>query len=364
MNLDIETFAKIKDVPIFRAGTHNGLTFSDDDIENIVNASNEVLPFIQESIQAGAYRENPHLESVKSIPALLNLGHGRFLPDSLKELVKDVSVKFQRQGEWITATFENVKSDVAAFLKDRFPLRSVELIPSLYNPQTGKTYKNVIRSVAFLPGDIPPAVSGQTSELAIEFEEQPILTVVSKFEEESKPMKDEITGAEMDAQKEAARVAEFAALQAQIADFEARLSKAEAEKATIEKRLSEAETINRVKEIEMFCARLTHEHGASPAYVEKVKPLLMREENGIMQFSATPESLKDFAEWVVGNVETVKVAIGEFAKADQDAPKPQNTQEARQFALEDAARKLNISMKDNFAQVWKFAAEVNPDLFV
>ena len=129
--LEVETFAKIKNVPVFRAGTHNGLTFSDAEIDEMITSTNECLPFLMESIQQGAYRENEHLAHIKKIPPLLNLGHGRFLADSLKDLVKDVSVSFTKQGEWIAATYENVKSDVAEFLRARFPLRSVELIPSL-----------------------------------------------------------------------------------------------------------------------------------------------------------------------------------------------------------------------------------------
>lgn len=363
MNFEVETFAKIKNVPVFRAGTHNGLTFSESEIDDMIASTNECLPFLMESIQQGAYRENEHLAHIKKIPPLLNLGHGRFLADSLKDLVKDVSVSFTKQGEWIAATYENVKSDVAEFLRERFPLRSVELIPSLYNPQTGKTYKNVIRSVAFLPGDIPPAVAGQSADLAIEFEEQPILTVVSKFEEEKEPMKDEITGAELDAQKEAQQIAEFAAMQAQIAEFEARLSKAEAEKATIEKRLNEAETKNAVKEIEIFCAKLVHEYNASPAFMEKVKPLLMQETNGVITFGASEDLIKGFVEWAVKNAESIAVAIGEKAAADTEQPAPKDPQEARKFALEQVAKERGLDMNKDYPKVWKFAAEANPNLF-
>ena len=364
MPIDIETFAKIKNVPVFRAGTHNGLTFSDAEIDDMIASTNECLPFLKESIEQGAYRDNKHLAAVTKIPHFLNLGHQRFLSDSLKELVKDVSVTFQKSGDWIAATFDGVRSDIAEFLKDRFPLRSVELIPELFNPLNGKTYKNVIRSVAFLPGDIPPAVAGQSADLAIEFEQQPILTVVSKFEEEQTTMKDETTRIEMNAEKEADRVAMFAELQAQIKDFKARLSKTEQEKAVIEKRLSDAETKNRVKEIEMFCAKLTHEHNASPAFIEKVKPLLMREENGIMQFNATPESLKAFAEWVVQNIDSAKVAIGEHAKAETAEPAPKDPQTARKLELERVAKERGLDINKDYSQVWKFAAEANPSLFV
>ena len=369
MPFEVETFAKIKDVPIFRAGTHNGLTFSDADIDDAIVATAECMPFLIESFKRGEYAGNDKLnEEVRKsglpIPAVINLGHNRFLPDTLKEIVASASLSLQRQGEWVVASFDNLKADLAKFIKDRFPFRSVELIRNLFNPMTGKTYPLVFRSVAFLPADIPPAVGGQMPELTIEFAEQQIFAVVSKFEEESKPMKDEITGAELDAQKEAERVAMFAELQAQIKDFEARLSKTEQEKAVIEKRLSEAETTNRVKDIESFCAKLQHEGGASPAFIAKVKPLLMQETNGVISFSATPESLKDFAEWVVQNIDSVKVAIGEFAKAEAEHPQNLSIEQKRQAALESVAKERGLSLTDNYSQVWRFAAEKHAELFV
>ena len=176
-------------------------------------------------------------------------------------------------------------------------------------------------------------------------------------------MKDETTGAELDAQKEAQRVAEFAELQAQIADFEARLSKTEQEKAAIEKRLSEAETKNKAADIMAFCAKLQHEHHASPVFLEKAKGLLMQETNGVLSFGASEDLVKGFVEWVVKNAEAIAVAIGEKAASESEEPAPKDPQEARKFALEQAAKTLNMNLKDNYPQIWKFAAEANPSLF-
>ena len=362
--MTIESFAKIKDVPVFRAGTHNGLTFSDTEIDAMISDTNEALPFLMESMQAGAYRENPHLQGVKGIPAFLNLGHQKFLPESLKELVKDVSVKFHKQGDWIAATFDNVRSDVAEFLKERFPLRSVEIIPRLFNPLTGREYKNVIRSVAFLPGDIPPAVAGQSPDLAIEFEAAPILTAYSRIDEGESIMKDEETKAEMNADAaKAVQLAEFQALQTQIKEFEQRLSAAETEKAEIQKRLTDAETVNRSKDIELFFDKLIHAHQVSPVFVEKAKPLFMQNHNGVITFGATEDALKAFAEWVAGNVDKVAVAIGEKAASEQDEPGDKPVQMQRDDALEAAAKELNLTLKDNYSQVWAFAARKHPELF-
>ena len=176
-------------------------------------------------------------------------------------------------------------------------------------------------------------------------------------------MKDEITGEEMDAQKEAIRAAEFAELTAQIAAFEERLSKTEQEKAAIEKRLSEAETKNRVKEIEMFCAKLQHEHHASPVYLEQSKNLLMQETNGAVSFGANEDLIKGFVEWVIKNAESIAVAIGEKAASESEQPAPKEPQEARKFALEQAAKTHGLDINKDYPKVWKFAADANPDLF-
>ena len=176
-------------------------------------------------------------------------------------------------------------------------------------------------------------------------------------------MKDEITGAELDAQKEAQRVAEFAELQAQIADFEARLSKTEQEKAAIEKRLSEAETKNKAADIMAFCAKLQHEHHASPVFLEKAKGLLMQETNGVLSFGASEDLVKGFVEWVVKNAEAIAVAIGEKAASESEQPAPKEPQEARKFALEQAAKTHGLDINKDYPKVWKFAADANPDLF-
>lgn len=365
--MSVESFAALKDIPVFRAGTHNGLTFSDAEIDQAVRDTAECLPFLREAIASGEYRGNDALNAEHAarglkIPAFINLAHNRFLPDTLKAILTDSTFDLRRVGEWIVASFGNLKADIAEFIRDRFPFRSVELIKNLYNPQTNKTYPLVFRSVAFLPADIPPAVSGQTPELTIEFAQSSILTVVSHFEEATK-MKDEVTGAEMDAQKEADRIAEFAAMQTRLAEFEARLSRAESEKAVVEQRLNAAETKNKTAEVEMFIQRLSHEHGASPAFISKLKPLLCREEKGVLMFGATEEMLKGFAEWIVSNTESIAVAIGEMAKSEAKEPTPKNPQEMRQFALEQAAKKHGLDLAKDYSQVWRFAATENPNIF-
>lgn len=192
----ISTFASLKDVEIFRPGTHNDIDFSPDEIDEMIASSNACLPFILQSIEQGSYAENEALNaeikaSGKPIPALINLGHQRYLKD-VKNFLKDVQIDFGKAGEWVTANISNVKDDIALMLQEVFNSRSVELIKELYNPLDGQTYRNVIRSIGFLPSHILPAVSGQNPELAVEFSErQGTIYLVTLYSHKNEPLEEE-----------------------------------------------------------------------------------------------------------------------------------------------------------------------------
>lgn len=169
----IVNFASLKDVELFRPGVHNDIQFSQAEIDEMIASSNACLPYILQSIEQGEYVGNDKLNaeikaSGKPIPALLNLGHQRYFKD-VKDYLKDIRIEFGKAGDWVTANISNVKDDIALMLQEVFNLRSVELIKELFNPLDGNTYRNVIRSIGFLPSHIPPAVSGQNPQLAVEF---------------------------------------------------------------------------------------------------------------------------------------------------------------------------------------------------
>jgi hypothetical protein len=186
--MEIIKFAELRNVELFEPGTHNGSQFTDEDIEEMVASSNACLPYILQSIQEGYYAGNEELNaeikrSGKPIPGLINLGHQRYLKD-LKKHLDGIRVNFAKVGDWLTATITNVKDDIALMLQEVFNLRSIELIKELHNPMDGKTYKNVVRSIGFLPDNIPPAVGGQNPQLAVEYSvgNEHIITLYSHFE--------------------------------------------------------------------------------------------------------------------------------------------------------------------------------------
>ncbi len=188
--MEIESFATLKDVPIFKAGTHNGKEYSESDVIEIMNSGNEASEYILESIVSGVYPGN-EISLSKPVPGLLNFAHQKWLAATLKKLTKDVKVSWGKAGEWLTATLENVPDEVAEFLAARFPFRSIELIPEL-DIGGGRVLRNVPRSIGFLPPDISPAVKGQSPDFVMEFQEEQFTTLYSRLEEDEPPIMEEV----------------------------------------------------------------------------------------------------------------------------------------------------------------------------
>jgi len=170
---EIKEYAELVDIEIFRPGVHNGTYYSSEMLDEMIESTNACLPLILESIEKGEYPGNPGLNSEikrsgKPIPAFINLGHQRYLKD-IKSLLKGMKVRFAKKGQSLIANLEGVKDDIALMLQEVFNGRSVELITNLYNPKDGKTYKNVIRSIGFLPDNMAPGVSGMSPEITVNF---------------------------------------------------------------------------------------------------------------------------------------------------------------------------------------------------
>lgn len=189
--------ATLHDVPVLRAGTHHShnagdITLSEDDLDEILEGSTALIPIVKESFETGVYRGNEDLHLSK-MPGFLNFVHDGLLNETIKDRTKGVDVSYGKTyfedpitGErtpWITQTFRDVPHDIAEAIRTRFPKRSVELIP-FTDPTSGKDYRMAIRSTAFLNKtwiETPPAVSGQTDDLQIEFsrDDNPVLVLFS-----------------------------------------------------------------------------------------------------------------------------------------------------------------------------------------
>jgi hypothetical protein len=334
--------ATIHDLEIFRVGKHNAEAFPPERVARILENSNACLPYILASIQSGKYEGNPHIDTqTKPIPGLINFAHQRYLRETLRDAVKDISIEFKRRGEWIVATVKNLKSDLAEFIKERFPYRSIELIPELN--VNGQMFTDVIRSIAFLPPDIAPAVSGQSPHFAVEYSaHEGFIQLFSKIEiqEEDKLMAEEKTKQE---QTPIVSVDEFAELKAKVAEMQAKAAQDEKEKAELQTRLQTETTKREQNEIAMFCKGLQTDFGASPAFLGMVKPLLERADNhAIIEFaegrkSPMREELQRVLTDILKNKDSLTVPIGEYAAQTHADPSKQkaSAEESTQAKIQE-----------------------------
>lgn len=382
----IDEFARLRDVPVMKAGTHNGETFDDARLERMAAAANACQPYIQESITIGAYRDNPEIVLTKPIPGIINLNHQLLLPETFKDAVKGATMRFKTAMidgvKWLVATFDGLKADVAHFLAAKHPFRSVEIIPSLN--VNGTRWEDVVRSVGFLSPDMPPAVSGQTPRLLAEYAESGVKIIISEFAEieaETTPEHEQHTTEEnndMGTKKDEAQpvsVSEFMemqelvkALQEQLAAMQATLAAATEEKAEMEaekiaieeeakkqlmakegemqandaaaqaalmakeEELKIKEKALEAEQVKVFCERLIHEYHAAPAFLSVAKPLIdMMDANQIKEFAggnqmtpraAMQEALTKILE--LSRKDALVVPVGEYAAAEAvDAPESQ-----------------------------------------
>lgn len=276
--LEIEEFARLKNLPVFAAGTHPSMqgpkTFTSEELDEAVAGTMEVLPELLEAAEKGAYEGENAVYNTQPIPQLLNLAHNKYLPDTMKQLVKDVKATFKKAGDWVQVNLDNVPGEIAHFIAERFPFRSVEILP-IFKSKNGKTYRNVFRSIAFLPPDQPPAVAGQTANVAVEYQQQPTESVWTfrfwDVQTPSLPTQESTPMEEKDVKQDAVVATPPPQDAAQLLEFQARLTAMEAENASMKTENAKlAQTLKseqdrnlanerkqEQREIELFCKELT-----------------------------------------------------------------------------------------------------------
>jgi len=202
MNKNMIEMASIINVPVLTSGIFPSsnageIEITEADLDEIIEGSNLLQPLIKTAIKTGIYEGNPDVTEFmhnrgKPISGLLNLNHQKTLKDQVKNAVSDVTVTFAKAvidgKNWIVKSFENVPNDVAETIKNQFQKRSVELL-SLKDPNTGKLWPHIITATAFLDKLTRPAVSGQSTDLIVEFmtDESPLVVFMidQPFQEES-----------------------------------------------------------------------------------------------------------------------------------------------------------------------------------
>lgn len=315
--------ATIHDIEIFKPGKQNGEEFSDARVDAMIRNSNKALPYIQESIATGMYAGNETRIMAGRpnypIPGLINFAHQRYLTETLRESVRSATIEFKRSGEWIVATIGNVKQEIAEFIQARFPFRSVEIIPSLL--VNGEELSDVIRSIAFLPPDIEPAVKGQSPHVAVEYAASAgLVKTYSSRKQEAKNMTEETTTTTLEQTTLGVSVEQFASLQAQLKEMQEQNQRAERDKQALEARI-QAETQKReAGEIAMYCKRLETDYHASPAFVTAVRGLVEKADNAtVLEFAegqkaTLREEIQATLEKILLMQDSMTVPMGERAK--------------------------------------------------
>jgi hypothetical protein len=376
--MDLITFANLKNVELFMLGKHNDIDFSDDDISEMIQSSNACLPYIKQSIKDGEYADNPKLKELKPIPALINLAHQRYFKD-IRDFVGNVEIEFTRTGNWLTANINNIKNDIALMLKEVFNLRSIEILRELFNPFDGKTYKNVIRSIGFLPGQIPPAVSGQNPHITMEFENINSTNLYFKLysditntkPEENLTMTDDTYHVE-DASQTTLSSTEGSPTQEEMINMQKTLEKFENEKLALQMELDKATQKNADYELKLFFDRLCHDYRASQSFIELIKPILKKADDTIVQVFENGaqqnfrEALMSMLTTLLGMIKNNTIVVPTEEVLKVDPAEEDNMQMQKKLSIEEQRQNTIQEFMEtgkDYKEAWALAAKKNPALF-
>lgn len=133
------------EMEIFRAGTHNGEEFTEEDLEEIAQNFSSLKDEVRPKLKI------THRDNQETIAGLASYGD-----------ITDVFTRAVSGAKRLFARVSNIPKEVIGFLKDRrFPERSIEIYPKfrLGTTDDGKLYRNVLKAIALL-GHEMPAVPG------------------------------------------------------------------------------------------------------------------------------------------------------------------------------------------------------------
>lgn len=123
-------------VEIFKVGTWNGDTYTLKDLDQMVANFESLKEVVKPPVKLG-HAENQKLLKEEGLPAAGWVS------------------KLRRVGDTLVATVKDVPRVIADLVKKKAYRRiSAEIYP-MYKDPAGKTYRQVLRAIAFLGGDIP-----------------------------------------------------------------------------------------------------------------------------------------------------------------------------------------------------------------
>lgn len=128
---------RLDNVEVFMSGTWNKDKYSEQDLKDMVQNFNELKEHVKPPAKIGHSEDQTFLKK-EGLPAAGWVD------------------KLQLVGNKVVASFRDVPKVVKDLItKKAYKRVSAEIYPKYKDPTSGKIYKNVLRAVAFLGGDIP-----------------------------------------------------------------------------------------------------------------------------------------------------------------------------------------------------------------
>jgi len=267
---------KIEQLPFFKTGTHNGIRFTDADLEqieqNFWRLKNEVKP-------------------------PLKLGHISRGQPSLGYVDK-----VRKIGEILYADIVNIPKKIYELIKNKAYSRPSAELYQDYKTADGKSYGKVLSAIALLGAEIPaikdlPAISELYNEInepmifyfneEANMNNEELSNQMKKFEEQMETMKAEMS--ELKTEKEQIEQ-EKEQLKAEKDALENEKAELETEKAELEKNLSQREKTQKLTEVKMFCEKMKAEGKILPKFEDKMVMLMTTLSNKeVIEFSENGE---------------------------------------------------------------------------
>ena len=153
---------EIKEMEIFRVGTHNGDDFTEDDLEEIAENFQKLKKEVRPKLKITHHGDD---KDQAELAGLASYGD-----------ITDVYVRDDGNGEKrLYADLVNVPAEVVKWIEDgRFAERSIEIYPQFRLGTNGgsPTYNNVLKAIALLGHEMPAVTGMEPIKLSEFFESQ------------------------------------------------------------------------------------------------------------------------------------------------------------------------------------------------
>ncbi|GAJ07419.1 unnamed protein product, partial [marine sediment metagenome] len=155
---------ELKDVEVFGIGTWKGHKITDEDLNNIVNDTNEIIDKLKPKVKLGHDNKQALLQKT-GLPA------GGWI------------TKLKRAGDKILVDIKEVPRVLYQLIKNGAYKRiSSEILTDYAEPSTKKVYKKVLSAIAFLGADLPAVTNLKDIAALYDSDEKAQIIIYQKTE--------------------------------------------------------------------------------------------------------------------------------------------------------------------------------------